>query len=114
MPVWGRLLAVGAKEASAYRVLELRLPEFLVGRKDTCNERIADQIVSSVHVRLTLVRRGDDYDDDAPLLEVMLEDNSANGTFVNAQKVGKGNRVRLLGNDEIGFTKPCGGAEKPP
>lgn len=68
MPVWGRLLAVGAKETSAYRVLELLLPEFLVGRKDTCNERIAGQIVSSVHVRLTLARRGDNYDDDAPLL----------------------------------------------
>ena len=61
-------LAVGAKETSAYRVLELRLPEFLVGRKDTCNERIAGQIVSSVHVSLTLARRGDNYDDDAPLL----------------------------------------------
>ena len=109
--VWGRLLAIGSKEPNAYRQVELRTNEFLIGRKDSCHETIADQIISSMHVRITLLRT--DEDEDAPL-EVRLEDNSANGTFVNAQKVGKGNFVRLRGNDEIGFVKPCGGPERPP
>ena len=108
--VWGRLLAIGGKEPTAYRQVELRTSEFLIGRKDNCHEKIADQIVSSVHVRITLMRSSED--DDA--LEVRLEDNSANGTYVNAQKVGRGNCVTLVGNDEIGFVKPCGGAERPP
>ena len=108
--VWGRLLAIGAKEPNAYRQVELRTSEFLIGRKDNCHERIADQIVSSVHLRITLVRSSEDDD----RLEVRLEDNSANGTYVNAQKVGKGNCVTLVGNDEIGFVRPCGGAERPP
>ena len=108
--VWGRLLAIGSKEPTAYRQVELSTTEFFIGRKDSCHEKISDQTVSSVHIKITLVSTGDE---DVPF-EVRLEDNSANGTYVNSQKVGRGNCVRLLGNDEIGLVKPCGGAEPPP
>ena len=117
-PPWGRLLAIGSKETEPYRKIDLTTPEALVGRKDGCLEKISDNTISSVHCRITIIQLSDDAldDDDARSnLEVWLEDSSANGTFVNAQKVGKGNRVRLSQNDEIGLIKPCvSGAERPP
>ena len=94
--VWGRLLAIGAKanRVSSGGTFHHR---FFIGRKP-CHEKISDQTVSSVHIKITLVSTGDE-----DVHSVRLEDNSANGTYVNSQKVGRGNCVRLLGNDEIGL-----------
>ena len=114
---WGRLLAIGAREADAYRRVSLLTPEVTIGRREGCPERLTDNTVSSVHCRITLTHApapesDESPDEDAQPLEVWLEDASANGTYVNAEKVGKGNRVRLSQNDEIGLIKPCGGAER--
>ena len=114
---WSRLLAVGSKEAEPYRKVDLSTPQTLIGRKDGCHEKISDNTVSSVHCRITLVQLSDEVlldEDHQSALEVWLEDTSANGTYVNMQKVGKGNRVRLSQNDEIGLIRPCGGGERPP
>ena len=131
--VWGRLLAIGAKEKEAYRRIEIDKVELAIGRKETCQERISDNTVSTVHCRITLKRAGhvpdeplafygcddDGFDDDEDMpprsrTEVWIEDCSSNGTFVNSQKLGKGSRVRLAQNDEIGLIRACGGAERPP
>ena len=116
---WAKLLCVGAKEPNPYRVIELSTSEFAVGRKEGCAERISDNTISSVHFRIRLVRPtcDDEADEETAMPEVWLEDGSANGTYVGAQKVGKGNRVRLANHDEIGLIKPRSsavGAERPP
>ena len=124
---WGRLLAIGAKESEPYRRIELDLPEVAIGRGEGSYERIADNTISSTHCRITVRRTPadvalaevDDDDDVVPIVprlvaEVWIEDCSANGTFLNSQRLGKGKSARLTQNDEIGFIRPCGGQERPP
>ena len=113
---WGRLLAIGAKESEPYRRIELDLPEVAIGRGEGSYERIADNTISSTHCRITVRRtpadvaldEEDDDDDVVPIVprlvaEVWIEDCSANGTFLNSQRLGKGKSARLTQNDEIGF-----------
>ena len=117
MSSWARLLAIGSKEPSAaLRKIDLTAPSASIGRKEGCTEKISDNTVSSVHCRIKLVQDGGSAfnEDGGSALTVWLEDTSANGTYVNSQKVGKGNHVRLRPNDEIGLIRPCGGAERPP
>ena len=106
---WAKLLCVGAKEPNPYRVIELSTSEFAVGRKEGCAERISDNTISSVHFRIRLVRPtcDDEADEETAMPEVWLEDGSANGTYVGAQKVGKGNRG---GADGAG----CRSSKNPP
>jgi hypothetical protein len=101
--------------------VELRKAEVAVGRKPGCLVLYADTTISSVHCKLSLAAGGAGADGRSPRVatgqlvpQVWLEDCSVNGTYVNAQKIGRGNKVRLSHGDKIGLLKPCGGAEAPP
>jgi hypothetical protein len=102
--------------------VEMRKAEVAVGRKPGCLVLYADTTISSVHCKLSLAAGGsagaDGRSPRAPtgsvVPQVWLEDCSVNGTYVNAQKIGRGNKVRLCHGDKIGLLKPCGGAEAPP
>lgn len=102
--------------------VELRKAEVAVGRKPGCLVLYADTTISSVHCKLSLAAGGaagaecrSPRAPFGPLVpQVWLEDCSVNGTYVNAQKIGRGNKVRLSHGDKIGLLKPCGGAEAPP
>ena len=116
-PIWGRLLCTGANEKEPYRRIELTTAEFAIGRISTCNEVYEDRQISSTHCKITLRRPAEaanDDDDDDTVAEVWLHDASSNGTFLNSQKLGKGNTMRMKQNDEIGFIKPSGGSSAPP
>ena len=48
-------------------------------------------------------------------VQVWVEDCSSNGTFVNAQRIGKGKSMPLSHRDQIGFLWPASeGDERPP
>lgn len=72
-PVWGRLLCIGGKEAQAYRRIDIDKVELVIGRKEGCGERIADNTVSNVHCRITLKRA--EHVPNAPLAFYRLEDD---------------------------------------
>jgi hypothetical protein len=118
---WGRLLCTGTAEQTPYRRIELTSTEFVIGRDPKSNEVYNNPQLSSTHCKIVLKRpseesraAADEDDGDEPIAEVWLYDLSSNGTFLNHQKVGKGNSVRMKQNDEIGFIKPSGGANPPP
>ena len=103
--------------------MDLQIEEFLIGRKDGCHIRYhTDNTISSVHCKLSVMRTtagaDDDDDDVSPMaqnfLTMWVEDCSANGTYLNHERLTKGQKVQLQQNDEIGLLKPPGGAEVPP
>ena len=103
--------------------MDLQSEEFLIGRKDGCHIRYhTDNTISSVHCKLSVMRTtaaADDDDDDVSsmthnFLTMWVEDCSANGTYLNHERLAKGEKVQLQQNDEIGLLKPPGGAEVPP
>ncbi|EOD24230.1 hypothetical protein EMIHUDRAFT_457806 [Emiliania huxleyi CCMP1516] len=109
---WGRLLFTGGEEGDAtLRKVDLTEGEHIVGRRPECLVVYTDNRISSTHFKISL-RNSSDLGKRA--FDVCLEDCSANGTYLNAQLVGKGNFCFLFQRDEIGLLKPCGGDEQPP
>ena len=84
-----------------------------VGRsRDKVDVHCDDPMVSALHCRLTVKQRSE-----SSTAQVWVEDLSSNGTFVNAQRVGKGRSVPLSHMDEVGLLVPCSGpdaAQRPP
>ena len=118
-PLWGQLLCTGLKEAEPNREIDLTVEEILIGRKDGCHILYAkDNTISSVHCKLSITRAGEDDEDATVAVQqpftTWIEDCSSNGTFLNSDRLKKGQKVQLQPNDTIGLTKPCGGAEQPP
>ena len=101
---WARLTCVGDKEKSKNRVHQLTEREWSMGRKTSCSETLADNIISSVHCRIRLERSEHGVD-------VVLEDLSSNGTHVNGTRVGKHNTYALQDKDEIGIGTPVVGGK---
>ena len=101
---WARLTCVGDKEKSKNRTHNLTEREWSMGRKTSCSETLADNIISSVHCRIRLERSEHGVD-------VVLEDLSSNGTHVNGTRVGKHNTYALQDKDEIGIGTPVVGGK---
>jgi pSer/pThr/pTyr-binding forkhead associated (FHA) protein len=74
-PAPGRYLAV--EEGSHARLVPLRMPIMHIGRGFAADLRLEDQSVSRRHA--IIVERGDETR--------ILDDRSANGTFVNGSRV---------------------------
>ncbi|EOD27831.1 hypothetical protein EMIHUDRAFT_204814 [Emiliania huxleyi CCMP1516] len=92
---WGRLLFTGGEEGDAtLRKVDLTEGEHIV----ECLVVYTDNRISSTHFKISLRNSSD-----------LGRDCSANGTYLNAQLVGKGNFCFLFQRDEIGLLKPCGG-----
>lgn len=95
---WGRLFPLG----DSFVGLDLVKDEYTFGRGDNCDVAFNNsgkrnqcfQAYSKVHFKL--IRKSTSTG-----MHVFLEDASSNGTFVNGEKVGKGNRQVLGNNDEI-------------
>ena len=86
-------------------------PTLRIGRDPSCAVRIADRHASRIHAAIT--RRGDQY---------VLHDLSANGTWVNGDRIGTqhtlaaGDKIRIAGERFVfmvgGETQPA--TETPP
>ncbi|XP_046579376.1 serine/threonine-protein kinase Chk2-like [Haliotis rubra] len=97
---WGRLFPLGA----SFVAVDLVKDEYTFGRGDNCDvsfngtssarKNQCFQAYSKVHFKL--IRQNTSTG-----VHVFLEDNSSNGTFINGEKVGKGNKQVLNNNDEI-------------
>lgn len=97
--VWGRLFPLG----SSFVAVDLSKEEMSFGRGENCDVPFVGpaakkhqyfQAYSKVHFKL--IRK-----ETSTGVHVFLEDNSGNGTFINGDKVGKGNKQVLANNDEI-------------
>ena len=119
---WGRLTSQDATCDSSFINMAPN-EEFLFGRSAKCTLSIPDTLVSAV--QFAIVRRPNHQAQvaTAPILPgttaavaapagdgigtkdyvVVLHDRSANGTFVNVKKVGKGRSCQLRHNDLITF-----------
>jgi pSer/pThr/pTyr-binding forkhead associated (FHA) protein len=83
-------------ENHSNRQFTLSANEFSIGRGPKCSLVINVNIISHVHCRL-LREPGDTAKDDI----VFLEDLSTNGTFVNNDKLGKGNKCLVSNGMEV-------------
>ncbi|KAJ5068205.1 serine/threonine-protein kinase fhke-related [Anaeramoeba ignava] len=99
---WGELVSLTKKH-----------PNFLlkgddpitIGRLKTCSFRIKDRKMSGVHCSIQRVKN---ESNDLTPYNVVIKDLSANGTFINGQRLGKGNEKELLHSYEISFVFPRG------
>lgn len=84
-----------------HRVLNDQRDTYVIGRSRSCDITVEDKRVSSNHCKIYC-----DYSD--VRLRVFVEDNSANGTFVNNSltRITKGNRLELKSADEIFLINP--------
>eukprot|EP00667_Euglena_gracilis_P030592 EG_transcript_42547 len=73
----------------------LASPQHVLGRGPTCQTVLpADLCISNRHCTLTY---------DASAGQAFVQDSSTNGTFLNSQKVGKGNTRPLQSGDTLTF-----------
>ena len=104
------LVCVGQSNPRGSGSIDIHGPigvEVFIGRsREKCAYRCDDPMVSSVHCKITVkqVHAGMQP-------QIWIEDLSSNGTFVNAQRLGKGRSVPLSHLDEIGLLQPCSGPE---
>ncbi|XP_043282742.1 serine/threonine-protein kinase Chk2-like [Venturia canescens] len=103
--IWGRLFP----NSGRFKHLVMSKDVYTIGRHTSCDVRPIDgewtdielSVISKFHLRITR--------EVSPLsaqdVIVYLEDLSFNGTFVNGNKVGKGNKVILRHNDVIALAK---------
>ncbi|POM68995.1 Hypothetical protein PHPALM_14772 [Phytophthora palmivora] len=99
---WGRFTLVSKEPADDSDHIYFRGKVTTIGRnKRRCDIVINQLFISSVHCVVTL----DDTDDDGEPI-VKLHDNSRNGIWVNADRVGKGASVKLGRGFTVHFTKP--------
>ncbi|POM71527.1 Hypothetical protein PHPALM_11896 [Phytophthora palmivora] len=99
---WGRFTLVSKEPADDSDHIYFRGKVTTIGRnKRRCDIVINQLFISSVHCVVTL----DGTDDDGEPI-VKLHDNSRNGIWVNADRVGKGASVKLGRGFTVHFTKP--------
>ena len=74
-----------------------------VSPRDSSHHSYDDPTISSVHCKLIVkppsIAKGKP--------QVWIEDCSSNGTWVNAQRIGKGGSLPLSDKDQIGFLWQC-------
>lgn len=96
---WARLMPLGP----GFVTVDLKNDEYTFGRGENCDVSFSVQMAknkqcfqaySKVHFKL--IKQTTSTGE-----FVFLEDTSSNGTFVNGEKVGKGNKQALMNNDEI-------------
>ncbi|XP_052242302.1 serine/threonine-protein kinase Chk2-like isoform X2 [Dreissena polymorpha] len=98
---WGRLFPL----ADSFVAMDLTKDEYSFGRGENCDVPFDNngskkhqcfQAYSKVHFKILRQHTSTG-------MHVFLEDLSSNGTFINGDKVGKGNKQVLANNDEIGL-----------
>ncbi|KAG3121439.1 hypothetical protein PI124_g208 [Phytophthora idaei] len=99
---WGRFTFVSKEQAEDSDHIYFRNKVTTIGRnKRRCDIVIDKLFISSVHC---VIQLNDTDDTGKPI--VKLQDNSRNGIWVNADRVGKGASVTLGNGYTIHFTKP--------
>lgn len=101
---WGRLFCMGGSRCK-FPDTDLCQSVFSFGRADYCDLCVTSQhltekylnSISSVHFKLHRVETNSGS-------HTELEDTSLNGTYVNGERVGRGNRIVLTNNAEIALS----------
>ncbi|EGD77684.1 hypothetical protein PTSG_08777 [Salpingoeca rosetta] len=96
--VWGRLFS----ERTNFTSIELIEDKYMFGRHDSCQVRFTDKCISNVHCTISREHPQEamsQYEDDEML--TFLTDQSANGTYVNGERLGKGRKVALAHGDKV-------------
>lgn len=105
--VWGRLYPFGRH----FRKVDLEEGqlEYKFGRDSECDvPYTSGDIAKNVRFLQISKRHFRIYKEEKDIHSLsFIEDLSSNGTFINGQKVGKGNKRLLKNNDEISLAMPC-------
>eukprot|EP01104_Vermistella_antarctica_P006218 TRINITY_DN1693_c0_g1_i2.p1 TRINITY_DN1693_c0_g1~~TRINITY_DN1693_c0_g1_i2.p1 ORF type:complete len:768 (+),score=245.16 TRINITY_DN1693_c0_g1_i2:238-2541(+) len=98
--MWGKLAAVNAQHYDDIHVGETDM-ELWVGRDPECDVCVGDMdyTVSKRHCQVVVSMQNTTH-------SVDVVDNSSNGTFVNGELVGRGNRRSLEDGDQLTFVVP--------
>ncbi|CAG9786697.1 unnamed protein product [Diatraea saccharalis] len=113
--IWGRLYPTKITSSGKHcwinknhqEYYDLIQPEFTLGRALSCTYvlkkgMIKENIIKNVSKQHFIIKR----DLQEPLNPAIITDLSYNGTFINGNKIGKGNNQVLDDNDEIAITHP--------
>eukprot|EP01147_Barroeca_monosierra_P003685 gene3685-6237_t len=96
--VWGRLFS----ERPKYSSIDLTEDTYKFGRHESCQTTFTDKCISNIHCTISREHPSEavsQYDDDEHI--PFLIDQSANGTFVNGERLGKGRKIALNHGDTI-------------
>ena len=107
--LWGLLMWNDQPERDPEK-LSIEKNCYIVGRNNSCDiilslKHCDRSFLSNISREHFSIKR---ISDPVNGNHILLEDHSGNGTFVNANKVGKGNRKLLSNGDEIGLTHKKG------
>eukprot|EP00051_Salpingoeca_urceolata_P006284 m.83313 g.83313 ORF g.83313 m.83313 type:complete len:484 (+) comp14762_c0_seq2:55-1506(+) len=98
---WGKLFP----ENASFDTLTLSEPSYTFGRHATCDFTFEDPVISNRHCTIAREKPlGCSQEDDSDLA-VFLTDTSSNGTYVNNERVGKGNRIALKHGNIVSLTQ---------
>ncbi|KNC78818.1 CAMK/RAD53 protein kinase [Sphaeroforma arctica JP610] len=96
--VWGRLDPLREK----LKAIDLVNDVYTIGRNANCDIKLSKPTISNQHANIKVVREGSSVDMDAVYgVIVFLSDTSTNGTYLNNERVGKGNKKLLKDGDII-------------
>jgi len=84
---WGKLTSFNV----AYDNVNMLKESYTIGRRGECDVVISDIRLSGVHCRIYRDEDGNYY----------IEDLSSNGTFIEDEKIGKGNKRKITSGDKI-------------
>jgi len=101
--LWARLRSLGNPDWVLEFHTGLR-SSFTIGRHPSCSLVLSDMHISSKH--LSVIQRVSPEG----LREVVVEDSSSNGTWIDAERLEKGIPIRLLNGSEI--VLPCEDGDK--
>lgn len=104
--VWGRLCPIKLP----FKTMELTKDEYTLGRSESCDICVTSNelkpkwlsVMSKIHFKIVREYINGNKNDAV----IYLIDQSQNGTFVNKERVGRGNRVVLESNDIISLAQP--------
>ncbi|CAG0889192.1 unnamed protein product [Darwinula stevensoni] len=111
-PFWGLLHPISQNLMKCDRMLivsELRMPEHVIGRSEECDYCITTAHVPNEKLLLAISKRHFRIFQETTLLgsDIYIEDLSSNGTYLNGEKIGKGQKRVLTNNDVIALASPC-------
>ena len=90
------MVCAGTKESKNDRIIDFFQTEIKIGRTDECHvQYMGNMNISQVHCKIYV-----EYHSQMGV-QVMIEDTSSNGTYVNARHLGKHKSCQLSQNDEV-------------
>jgi len=96
--IWSKLIS----KTTRIQNVQIWQDSYSIGRASACSLQIKDTKISGNHCVFSRSKKADNQS----IYDFFLEDLSTNGTYLNGEKIGKGNKKQIKNGDEIMLLKP--------